>query len=87
MKIKLIIVGVFALLMSASVARAKDVTITLTDQEQQVLLNLLDMAVKQGGLRVAGNAAYFTNKINPSAAQSEQAKSPLVPDAKEGKTP
>ena len=38
-------------------------TITLNDQEKQILGGLLDLAVKAGGINVSGNALYFANKF------------------------
>lgn len=61
MKINLIL----ALTLISTPALASDITLTLNDKEQQVLLSLLDLAVRQGGVRVAGNAAYFMDKIQP----------------------
>lgn len=40
-------------------------TITLTDQEKTVLLQLIDLAVKAGGLNVAEAAIVLSKKINP----------------------
>jgi hypothetical protein len=44
---------------------AKNVTITLTELEGNALLDLLNLAVKTGGLEnnVAGSALYFAKKI------------------------
>lgn len=49
---------------------AKDVTVTLNDEEQRVIIQLLDMATKAGGLQVAKAATHFADKIT-AAAQAE----------------
>jgi hypothetical protein len=54
-------------------AHAKEVTITLNDNEVQALLALLDLAVKEGGMRAAGPATYFAKKFQPTPA------APIVP--------
>lgn len=54
---------ILALTLISTPALASDITLTLNDKEQQVLLSLLDLAVRQGGVRVAGNAAYFMEKL------------------------
>ncbi len=59
---------VLVLVLWASGVLAKDVQITLSDSEQQALIAMLDLAVKQGGLAVAGNADYLWKKLQ--AAQS-----------------
>lgn len=46
-------------------------TLTLTAQEAQALLELLDLGVKSGGLRVATNGAFFLQKIQ-AAEQAEK---------------
>ncbi len=60
-------------------ARAANYTLTFNDQEKAVLLQLLDMAVKQGGLAVAGNADYLAKKIQSAPAVSSQPQP--APDA------
>lgn len=42
------------------------VTLKLTHQEVQVLVNLIDIAVRARGLDVAGNAAIIHDKIKKS---------------------
>lgn len=57
--------------------------IMLTGEEAQVLVNLLDVAVKAAGMQAAESCLHFTKKINQAAqnaAQSMQA-------AKQGPTP
>jgi hypothetical protein len=41
----------------------KEISLDLSEQEQRELVNLLDIAVKAGGLGVAQNAVYFLNKL------------------------
>ena len=52
--------------------------IELTTQESQVLVNLLDIACKAGGLQVAEACVVLTRKIG--AAQENESK-PEVPPA------
>lgn len=46
-------------------------TITLSEQEAQVLVQLIDMAVKSGGLNVAQAAVVLTQKITDAAKPAE----------------
>lgn len=64
------LIVVVALLVSAP-AYAKDVTITLNDQEQKVFLALLDNALKQGGLANLQAVIQFMQKY-------QQAVGPVV---------
>lgn len=52
-----------ALIMLASPALAKDITITLNDQDQQNLLSLMDAGVKQLGMRGVSAAATILDKM------------------------
>ena len=47
-------------------------TLTLTDQEQQTLLQLIDIAVKAGGLQVAAESAAIAKKIAKPEPQPEE---------------
>ena len=42
----------------------KDTTITLNENEKTVLLQLIDLAVKAGGINVAEVALHLVKKIN-----------------------
>lgn len=42
----------------------KDTTITLNENEKTVLLQLIDLAVKAGGINVAEAALHLVKKIN-----------------------
>lgn len=46
-------------------------TITLTEQEKTVLLQLIDLAVKAGGLNVAEAALILSKKINEQQDKEE----------------
>jgi hypothetical protein len=59
-------------LLLATPAAAKDVTITLNDEEQKVFLALLDAALKQGGLSNLQVVAQFVQKY-------QQAIGPVAP--------
>jgi hypothetical protein len=56
-------IAALILALSFGAASAKDVTVTLNDNEQKVMVNLLDLAVKAGGLNAAESAAYFAKKF------------------------
>lgn len=70
------------LMASPSFAATK--TVTLTDEEQKVLVQLLDLGVKSGGLSVAGNADYLMRKIQnapdvmPAPAPTPPAPPPVA---------
>lgn len=49
-------------------------TIELTKEEAGILLQLIDLAVKSGGLNVAGASVVIANKIQESA-NAEDSKS------------
>jgi hypothetical protein len=55
-----------------------DVTITLKDNEVQVLLTLLDLAAKEGGIRAAAPVAHFASKLQgtPAATPTDTVKKP-----------
>lgn len=63
-----------ALLTAALVspAYATDVTITLSDEDQQKLVALLDLAVKQGGIKAVTAASDLLKKIDD--AKKEEPK-------------
>lgn len=44
------------------------ITLTLTEQETNALLTLIDLGVKSGGLHQATNAAFFLQKIQSAQA-------------------
>ncbi len=46
-------------------------TIELTEQESQVLLNLLDVAVKAAGINAAEAALHFAKKIEAAKANNQ----------------
>lgn len=51
--------------------------IDLNKEEAQVLVNLLDVAVKSGGLQAAEAALYFAKKVDTAA--KEEAKAEEMP--------
>ena len=57
---------VLALFLATS-AQAKDITITLNDEEQKNLIALLDLATKGGGVRAAEAVASMVKKLNEAA--------------------
>lgn len=70
-----------ALLFVAGSASAKDIALPLNEREQAVLRNLLDIAVKTGGLDAAPAALHFVNKMQ--ALQQEQPPVVETPKPKE----
>jgi len=60
-------------------------TIEFTDQELQVLTQLLDIAVKAGGLNVAEAATVLAKKISQEIEQPQFAEPSIAPieDAEE----
>ena len=66
-------------LLLASPAYAKDVTITLNDQEQKVFLALLDAALKQGGLSNLQVVTQFVQKYQQALGPSPVPVAPETP--------
>jgi hypothetical protein len=60
-------------------------SVVLTKQEIEVLLGLLDLGVKAGGLSVAANAAVLHQKIQ--AATPVAPPAPPAPSAPEAEQP
>ena len=54
--------------------------VTFNEQELQGLLSLIDLAVKAGGLQVAGPAFVLQQKL-VTAYQAAQAPAPVEPTA------
>lgn len=57
-------------------AQARDITITLSDDEQKALVQILDLATKAGGLPTAQATMYFARKIEDAAKQPAPAPAP-----------
>jgi hypothetical protein len=53
----------------------------LSDQEQQRLIGLLDMAAKAGGVRAAPGVTYFVQKLQAAQTKIEPVK-PAAPEKK-----
>lgn len=64
----------------ASSPAPASVTVTFTAEEVKVLHQLLDLAVKAGGLSVAGNADFLSRKISAPAPNPSPAAAPATPD-------
>lgn len=52
--------------------------INLTEQQAQVLVNLIDLAVKSAGLQAAEAGAFFSRMINQAAAQEKAASETTI---------
>lgn len=48
-----------------------NITLSLTEQEANTLIQLLDLAVKSQGLQVAGAALTFVTRVQESAAAAK----------------
>ena len=57
-------------------AEAAEITLKLSDDEQKALVELLDLAVKAGGIGAARNVGFFYDKI--TALQAAATKPPAV---------
>lgn len=66
-------------LLFATPAMAKDVTITLNDQDQKVFLALLDAALKQGGLANLQVVTQFVQKYQQAAGPIPATPAPAKP--------
>lgn len=55
-----------------------NVQLVLTPDEKQALLQLLDQAVRAGGLNVAGNALVLAQKIDKAPPVDDTAKQSKV---------
>ena len=77
-------------LLSITPAFAKDVTITLNDDEQKALMVVLDQAVRQGGLASVPQIWKFVQKLqsavgavpSTTSSPSSPSPSPSSPDDK-----
>jgi hypothetical protein len=66
-------------LLLATPAAAKDITITLNDQEQKVFLAILDAALKQGGLSNLQVVTQFVQKFQQATAPEAAPEAPSKP--------
>lgn len=66
-------------LLLATPAAAKDITITLTDEEQKVFIALLDAALKQGGLANLQVVAQFVQKVQKAITAPDALAKPDEP--------
>lgn len=83
--LKIFWVGIFGLgLAFGLTARADDVTVTFTDDEQRALFAIFDAAVKARGMQdgVAGNVTYLWEKMRVSAEAQAKAKKAAPPPKK-----
>lgn len=68
----------FALILLASPVSAKDITLTLNDEEQRGLIQIIDAAVKSVGLQGAEAGVYMHRKIIAAQADANRPQ-PLAP--------
>jgi hypothetical protein len=73
----LLAASVIAASVVAAPARAKDVTMTFTDDEQQAYVQALDAAIRSQGLNISHNATALYDKLK---AAVEAANAPPKPD-------
>ncbi len=62
----------FCLALLASPAAAKDITVTLTEDEAKAAAQLIDLAVRAQGLAVADAAIAIVRKLNAAAQEAAQ---------------
>jgi hypothetical protein len=62
------LLAAIAMTLFVTPALAKDITLTLNDQEQKILITLLDAALKQGGLNQLQAVSQFVQKIQKATA-------------------
>lgn len=67
---RLLLAGVAALALCAP-ALAKPITITLDDQQQGALVDLLDVAQRAGGTKVTQNVFFFMKLIDEARTAAE----------------
>jgi hypothetical protein len=66
----------------ASPATAKDIQLTLNDQQQAALLQVLDKATRDGGLGAANNGTvYFFNLLKSAVDAANAPPPPLATPA------
>lgn len=75
------------LLLFASPAFAKDITLTLNDDEQRGMIGMLDAAVKATGLQGAETGLYFQKKIIEAQRAPAPAGAPAQPAAQPAPLP
>ena len=80
MKIKIL---VFSLMLLATIesSYAKDLSVVLSDQDQQTILAALDAYVKSGGLNTAISAVILFQKLQAAAQAPDQAQTVNPPNA------
>lgn len=61
---------------SLGAARAKDVTVTFSDEEQKALWAIFDAASKADGMKVAGNVAFLWQKVVQAAEKQNGVEKP-----------
>jgi hypothetical protein len=72
------VLALLAIIVASLSARAAEVTIKLSDQEQQQLIGLLDMAAKAGGLRAAPGVTYFAQKLQAAQTPAKPETNPAL---------
>lgn len=68
------IILALALVISASLARAADLTVTLTEDEAQTIISDMDIATKAGGLQIAAKALPIVAKLQQAFAAASAPK-------------
>ncbi len=60
------------ILLFSSSAAARELTVTMSDEAWQVVINALDVQVKQQGLSAADNAVFIRNAIQAAAKKATE---------------
>ena len=72
-------VGAILLVLSTTTVLAKDITITLNDQEQVAFRQILDLALKSQGTGALQAVILFMQKMTEAAAPAVPTNTPSLP--------
>jgi hypothetical protein len=66
------VIACVAMLVMSAPARSADKALILNDQEQAALRNVLDIATKAEGLKIAPATVYLMNKLDAAGVVTER---------------
>ena len=70
-----------------AIAQEKQITPSFTEAEFNVLIQLLDLGVKQGGLSVVTSAAVIIQKLEEASKEATKEATKTTPEATSKTTP
>lgn len=76
------IIAAIVLMLTATSAMSKDITITLSDDDQKVFMAALDTMLKQGGLANLQVVLKLVQKYQAAKAASDTPPPPATPEKK-----